>query len=309
MTAGPPRSPSDDQALDLDHGLTSPRTLALEPLRASAISRPTMSAASERWVDSDAVDRRDRAPRAKDGDPIRDRHHLVQLVRDDDHGVPSCAMTWSVRKRPSDSCGVRTAVGSSRTSTREPRKTALTISTALLLADRELPDARVGIDGHLQRLGYLAQLPAAGLRPSQKRGVCQPSRTFSATVSVSDEPEVLVHHPDPRRERVARPSKRRVAVELDLALVGPVQAGEDVHEGRLARAVLAEQRVHLAHLGLEVDAVVREHAREALRDPAHRHRRDRRGAGRAGASRVDRLRGEVALPLPRASPSRFRSRP
>jgi hypothetical protein len=40
--------------------------------------------------------------------------------------------------------------------------------------------------------------------------------------------------------------------------------------------------VHLARCGVEVDRVVREHAREALRDPAHRD--SRRGAGVAGAS-------------------------
>ena len=36
---------------------------------------------------------------------------------------------------------------------------------------------------------------------------------------------------------------------------------------RLAGAVLAEQRVHLARGRLEVDAVVRDDAGEALRDP------------------------------------------
>jgi hypothetical protein len=40
--------------------------------------------------------------------------------------------------------------------------------------------------------------------------------------------------------------------------------------------------VHLPRGGLEVDGVVRDHAREALRDPAHRNRG--RGAGIAGAS-------------------------
>ena len=65
----------------------------------------------------------------------------------------------------------------------------------------------------------------------------------------------------------------RLAVELELALVGAVEAGEDVRERALAGAVLAEQGVDLADERLEVDAVVREHAREALRDAAHRHGR------------------------------------
>ena len=49
--------------------------------------------------------------------------------------------------------------------------------------------------------------------------------------------------------------------------VRPVQAGQDADQGRLAGAVLAEQAVHLAAAEGQVDPVVREHARERLRDP------------------------------------------
>ena len=77
------------------------------------------------------------------------------------------------------------------------------------------------------------------------------------------EPEVLVHHPDPRVERLPRIREPdRIAVEQDLALVGPVEAREDVRERALAGAVLAEQRVNLTDRRLEVDAVVRNDARE-----------------------------------------------
>jgi hypothetical protein len=90
----------------------------------------------------------------------------------------------------------------------------------------------------------------------------------------------------------------RLAVEPDLAGIRPVEADQDVRERALARAVLAEQRVHLARGRLEVDRVVRQHAREALRDPVHRD--SRRGAGAAGAPPwLDRDRG--LLPH-RASP-------
>ena len=57
-------------------------------------------------------------------------------------------------------------------------------------------------------------------------------------------------------------------VEQDLALVGLVEPVEDVHQRRLAGAVLAEERVHLALAQVEVDVVVREDAGEALRDAA-----------------------------------------
>ena len=80
---------------------------------------------------------------------------------------------------------------------------------------------------------------------------------------------MLVHHPDPRVESVARRAERHLfAAEEDLALVRVVQPGEDVRERRLAGAVLTQQGVHLALGRLEVDAVVCDHAREPLRDPA-----------------------------------------
>ena len=53
----------------------------------------------------------------------------------------------------------------------------------------------------------------------------------------------------------------RLAVEPDLALVGLVQPVEDVHQGRLAGAVLPEQGVDLSTPQLEVDRVVRDQGR------------------------------------------------
>ena len=72
-----------------------------------------------------------------------------------------------------------------------------------------------------------------------------------------------------------------LAVEEDLALVGYGKAVQDVHEGGLAGAVLAEQRVDLARTDLEVDSVVGQDARIPLRDAAHLQRR-RRDVLRAG---------------------------
>ena len=84
-----------------------------------------------------------------------------------------------------------------------------------------------------------------------------------------------------------------VAVEQDLALVGRGQPVEDVHERRLAGAVLAEQGVDLAGTDLEVDAVVGDDARVALRDAAHLERRgdDRFRRVRHGCGAPDVRRG------------------
>src|SRR5207248_5774081 len=175
----------------------------------------------------------------------------------------------------------------------------------LLLAERELPDPGPRLDGEAVPLRELADGPL-------DHAVSEPERAALAAVVAQDdvlrdgerldEPEVLVDHPDPGVERVARDVEvDAVAVDEDLALVRPVQAGEDVGEGALAGAVLAEERVHLAGGGLEVDAVVREDAGEALRDPAHRDGRRRRGAVSAPPVELD----QRVTP----SPSGCRSRP
>ena len=69
--------------------------------------------------------------------------------------------------------------------------------------------------------------------------------------------EVLVDHADPARDGVGRLADRDWApVEQDLALVGRRQPVEDVHQRRLAGAVLAEERMDLARPNLQVDPVV-----------------------------------------------------
>ena len=81
---------------------------------------------------------------------------------------------------------------------------------------------------------------------------------------------MLVHHPDAGVDRgLRRAELDRLARDHDLALVRVVEPVEDVHQGRLAGTVLAEQRVHLALAQVEVDVVVGHDAREALGDVAH----------------------------------------
>src|SRR5206468_3640903 len=94
-----------------------------------------------------------------------------------------------------------------------------------------------------------------------------------------------------------------LAVQEDLPGVGLVEPVEDVHQRRLAGAVLAEERMHLAGGELEGDMVVGDDARELLGDPAQlqdevlRHRAilTRRTAG-------------VGCPTPSYEPLRERRR-
>ena len=66
----------------------------------------------------------------------------------------------------------------------------------------------------------------------------------------------------------------RLAGDENLAFVRLVDAGEDLDQRRLARAVLADQRRHFARPQCETDIVQRAHAGKALGNA--RHRQDRR---------------------------------
>ena len=123
-----------------------------------------------------------------------------------------------------------------------------------------------------------------------------------------DEAKVLVHHPDPGVDRVARRMELdEAAGDLDLAFVRPVEAGEDVHQRRLPGAVLPEERVDLSRRDVERHVVVREDPREPLRDAAHRHGRPfRDGRGYLVRSGVHEAGPETCV-LP--SPSGSRRRP
>ena len=78
---------------------------------------------------------------------------------------------------------------------------------------------------------------------------------------------MLVDHADARGDRVARRSEfDSPAVDPDDPVLRAVEPGEDVHKGALAGPVLAEECMDLARAEVEVDVVVREHAREGLDD-------------------------------------------
>ena len=142
---------------------------------------------------------------------------------------------------------------------------------ALLHADGEVVDERVGVDVEAEPLGDLAHLRARRRQVEPPAGL----RLLVAEHDVlgdgedGDEHEVLVHHADAGRHRVAGAGEvLDLVVEEDLALVGLVQAVEHVHERRLACTVLTEERVDLSSLDGEVDVVVGDQAAESLRDAA-----------------------------------------
>ena len=168
------------------------------------------------------------------------------------------------------SCGVSTAVGSSRMSMRASRLSALMISTRCCTPTGRSATSASGRNGEVVALGDLADLTsrAALVDEAQAAGVLVPEHHVLGHGEHRDQHEVLVHHAHAGGHRVARATEGdRLPVDEDLPLIRLVQAVEDVHQGALAGAVLAEQRVDLARFHGQVDAVVGDERAEAFGDP------------------------------------------
>ena len=233
-------------------------------------------------MESDGSDRRHRPAAAQHGHPVGDGLHLVELVRDEDDGL-------SLVRHRAQSCEeplglLRREHGGGLVHDQNPGLAIERLQDLdpLLLADRELPDPRLRIHGQAVAPAELVHAPFGRCR-------AQDGATPLAAVVAEDdvlrdgegldEPEVLVHHADPGLDRIPRRvESNRLSVELDLARVRAIEAGQDVRQRRLAGAVLAEERVHLARRRLEGHAVVRHDAGEQLGDPHHANGGRRRGA-------------------------------
>ncbi len=207
-------------------------------------------------------------PAAHDGHAVREGHDLAELVRDEDDRLPLVAEPPEDADELVDLAGRQDGGGLVEDENARPAVEDLQDLDALLLADREVFYARVGVDRDAERLGELLDLA-----PRRSHVEDRPVTRLRAEDEVlgdgedGDEHEVLVHHAHAALDRlggVAAPE--RLPLDEDLALVRRVEAGQDLHQSRLAGAVLAHERVDLARARREVDAVVREDAREALRD-------------------------------------------
>ncbi len=138
----------------------------------------------------------------------------------------------------------------------------------LLPRDVEVADAGVRIDPSTEAAqdvrgppALFGRIHAAETTPLAAEEEVLPNRQRG------DEVELLVDGGDPRREGVDRPREgRRRAADLDPPRIRPVRARHDLDQRALARAVLADERVHLARADLEVRAAQGAYAGERLLD-------------------------------------------
>ena len=145
----------------------------------------------------------------------------------------------------------------------------------LLFGDAEAIDAAIRID--LQ--AHFVQAAASRLAKAGAVDDARPSRLVAEQDVFGDgelrnEAQFLVDGRDAERLGVARRSDRhRRALEKDFPGILRVRAAENLHQRRLARAVLAEEHVHFARAEVEIDAVERNDAGERFANAAHLQRR------------------------------------
>ena len=85
-----------------------------------------------------------------------------------------------------------------------------------------------------------------------------------------DQLEVLMDHTDTQVKGILGGGDgNRLVMDVDLSLVGEVDAGEHIHQCRLAAAVFAQQRQDLTLAQLHVDATVGHNRTKTLGDVLH----------------------------------------
>ena len=160
----------------------------------------------------------------------------------------------------------------------------------LLLGDREVAHVRhrVALKPDLvgDRAGVFGEAPPAHEQPRARFAA---DEHVLGDRHVGGEGEFLIDRDDAGALGVVRRSEGdRFAIELDFARIGALRAGKDLEQGRLAGAVLAEQRVNLRRPDVEVSILERQHARKALADPDHPENRAI-GLCRSGRKRRGRV--------------------
>src|SRR6218665_53768 len=158
-----------------------------------------------------------------------------------------CARNWPMmRNRWLTSLSVSADVGSSMISTSESNDTALAISTIWRLATVRLRTSASGSMSMARRSNSACvrwrSAPWA-TRPRRPRGP-RPDPDVLGHRDIGHQVQFLMDHRDAMAEGRARAGQRhRLAAQQDLALVRRVDAGNDLHQRRLASPVLAEQRM------------------------------------------------------------------
>ena len=208
---------------------------------------------------------------AQDGDTVTDGQDLVQLVGDDDDRL---AVGLHVADDAEQLLGLLRGQNCRRLVEDQDVRAAvqhLDDLQRLLLADAHLVDLLVEVKGELvlfaDGAGLVVDLFQVELLAAAHRQgdiLCRGEHVH--------ELEVLVDHADAQVQRVAGGADgRRLVADIDLALVGEVDTGDHVHQGRLAAAVFAQQGQNLAAAHAQGNILVGHDGAKGLGDVLQAH--------------------------------------
>ena len=179
---------------------------------------------------------------------VGDRHDLAQLVGDQDDGLcpaPSGCAGCGTAGRPPAASARRSARPGSGSSA--PRNSAFRISTRCCTPTGRSCDR--GVErrprGRSRARAPRSRARARSIPAAQREAALGAEQQVLQHGERLDQHEMLVDHADAARDRVLRAcgSCARWPSDQDLAAVGLVEAVEDVHQRRLAGAVLADDAV------------------------------------------------------------------
>ena len=138
----------------------------------------------------------------------------------------------------------------------------------LLLGDGETPDLRPRVELQVHALEDLCRVPVQGVLVEQKShgplGLAADEDVLCGR-KVVHQVELLMNDADPE---ILRSPRRcdfdRHAFDADVAGILPIDAGEDLHQGGLSRAVLAHQGMNFAGEQFEARFLQRLHTGKRL---------------------------------------------
>ena len=254
-------------------------------------------------------------PPPHDGDLVGHREHLVELVRDEQHGQALGLELAQVAEQLVDLLRHEDRRGFVQDQDARAAVEHLGNLDALPVTDPEFLDQHVRAQAQAVGIGDLPD-PAPGgpaVDDPAPDGL-GPEHDVLGHGQVVGEHEMLVHHTDAGPDRVpGRAEVDGVAVDPDLALVRALHAVQDLHQRRLAGTVLTDDGMHVAAADRDVDVAVGDHPRVALGDAGQSDRgcdvgRRRREVGiadhRPFTTPTRRATGPGQT-LYRASPDRF----
>jgi hypothetical protein len=213
-----------------------------------------------------------RPPVLEDGDAVADLADLLEAVRDVDDGD---VVRREVADDPEETLDLLVVQDGGRL-VHDDQLGVLRQRTGdahhLLRGGGERADLGGGADLRVAEAGQqLGRGTVGGRRAGDPQPrVLAPQEDVVGDAQPAHQVELLVDRRDAEAHRGLRVAQRHLlAAPVDLALVRLVGAGQDLDQRGLARAVLAEQAVHLSGADVEVHTVERPDTGERLDDAVH----------------------------------------